>query len=62
MGRRWPGAGLFRGYVFAYFDSVANATVAKNALLGMTIGDQVLDCKYSNRPAEQALANAMVAM
>eukprot|EP00667_Euglena_gracilis_P015793 EG_transcript_16466 len=41
--------GQFRGYVFAYFDSVDNATIAKSQLLGLPIGDQVLDVKYANK-------------
>eukprot|EP00667_Euglena_gracilis_P016682 EG_transcript_17482 len=41
--------GEFRGYVFAYFDDVDNATYAKGQLLGVTIGEQVLDVKFANK-------------
>lgn len=42
--------GEFKGYCFAYFNTVEDATYAKSMLMGMTIGDQVLDCKFSNKP------------
>jgi len=48
--------GEFRGYCFAYFDSIDNATVAKDALVGLTIGDKVLDVKYSNKSVTEAFA------
>jgi len=51
-----PRTGEFRGYCFAYFDSVDNATVAKNSLVGLTIGDQILDVKYSNKTVTEAFA------
>eukprot|EP00667_Euglena_gracilis_P016818 EG_transcript_17638 len=41
--------GQFRGYVFAYFDSVDNAAYAKSQLLGLPIGEQVLDVKFANK-------------
>jgi len=51
-----PRTGEFRGYCFAYFDSIDNATVAKDALVGLTIGDKVLDVKYSNKSVTEAFA------
>eukprot|EP00668_Euglena_longa_P000904 GGOE01001090.1.p1 GENE.GGOE01001090.1~~GGOE01001090.1.p1 ORF type:complete len:315 (-),score=102.87 GGOE01001090.1:269-1165(-) len=47
-------SGEFRGYVFAYFDSVENATYAKGQLLGVNIGEQVLDVKFSNKSEAEA--------
>jgi RNA recognition motif-containing protein len=44
--------GEFRGYCFAYFNSVDNATLAKASLAGFPIGDQILDVKYPQRPEE----------
>jgi hypothetical protein len=62
VGRGWRPSGQFKGYVFAYFDSVENASVAKSSLLGLQVGNQVLDCKYSNKPAELAFQHAPILM
>jgi len=48
--------GEFRGYCFAYFDTVDNATIAKDSLTGLTIGDQILGAKYSNKSVAEAFA------
>eukprot|EP00667_Euglena_gracilis_P015004 EG_transcript_15565 len=41
--------GQFKGYAFAYFDSVENATVAKDQLTGALIEDCTITVKYCNK-------------
>ena len=41
--------GEFRGYAFVYFDSVENATVAKESLQGLVMGTQSIDVKFATK-------------
>uniref|UniRef100_A0A7S1HX02 RRM domain-containing protein n=1 Tax=Eutreptiella gymnastica TaxID=73025 RepID=A0A7S1HX02_9EUGL len=41
--------GEFRGYAFVYFDSVENATNAKDALQGLVLGTQAIDVKFASK-------------
>uniref|UniRef100_A0A7S1IFS1 ATP-dependent RNA helicase n=1 Tax=Eutreptiella gymnastica TaxID=73025 RepID=A0A7S1IFS1_9EUGL len=47
--------GEFRGYIFAYFESVETATVAKEMLTGLIMGDQQVDVKFSSQSSEEAV-------
>uniref|UniRef100_A0A7S1IY62 RRM domain-containing protein n=1 Tax=Eutreptiella gymnastica TaxID=73025 RepID=A0A7S1IY62_9EUGL len=47
--------GSFRGYAFAYFDCEANATIAKNALTGLTMAGNFIDVKFSSQQSTEAL-------
>ena len=38
----------FRGYAFAYFDTVANATAAKDSLAGLILEGREVNVKYAN--------------
>ncbi len=42
--------GGFKGFAFAYFDTVEAATAAKDGLQGMTMAGQRVDVKYASRP------------
>ena len=50
--------GDFRGYAFAYFDTVEHATKAKESLAGLTLGANKVHVKFSNRSAEEAAPSA----
>jgi|UniRef100_A0A7S4GH61 hypothetical protein len=54
-------SGEFGGYAFAYFDSVENASAAKEALLGLMLGDQTMDVKFSKKSSAEALAEETAA-
>eukprot|EP00668_Euglena_longa_P019257 GGOE01023974.1.p1 GENE.GGOE01023974.1~~GGOE01023974.1.p1 ORF type:complete len:226 (-),score=37.38 GGOE01023974.1:707-1384(-) len=53
-------AGEFRGYAFAYFDTVDQASTARALLQGLIIGDQQVDVKFSNQSSEEALGTSAV--
>eukprot|EP00667_Euglena_gracilis_P011665 EG_transcript_11930 len=46
--------GHFKGYAFAYFDTVAHATEAKARLAGLTMGEQRVDVKFAAQHAGTA--------
>eukprot|EP00667_Euglena_gracilis_P015948 EG_transcript_16621 len=48
--------GQFKGYAFAHFDTVENATLAKSQLMGAQFEDCVLDVKFANKPTLDPLA------
>ena len=47
--------GEFRGYAFAYFNTVEHAVAAKEMLTGLLMGDQQVDVKFSDQSAEEAI-------
>eukprot|EP00995_Heteronema_vittatum_P010807 NODE_633_length_1250_cov_364.630308_g458_i0.p3 GENE.NODE_633_length_1250_cov_364.630308_g458_i0~~NODE_633_length_1250_cov_364.630308_g458_i0.p3 ORF type:complete len:113 (+),score=54.15 NODE_633_length_1250_cov_364.630308_g458_i0:589-927(+) len=50
--------GSFKGYLFAYFDSTASATAAKEMMMGLTIGGQSVDVKYARQSSDERDAKA----
>eukprot|EP00667_Euglena_gracilis_P020399 EG_transcript_22087 len=46
---RNPFGGQFKGYAFAYFDSVENATLAKDQLTGTLVEGASLNVKFCNK-------------
>lgn len=46
---RNPFGGQFKGYAFAYFDSVENATLAKDQLTGTLVEGASLNVKFCGR-------------
>jgi|UniRef100_A0A7S4CCW5 hypothetical protein len=46
----------FKGYAFAYFNSVEDATNAKNLLSGLVLGTNNVDVKFSSQSADEAMA------
>jgi hypothetical protein len=53
--------GGFRGYAFAYFDTVDNATIAKDALNGTELDGKKMDVKFSAMSSEEAARQAAAA-